>query len=59
MLKKEIAGFIQNLSPAMQALTRDTQVPVIMALSTIDEISLFLGGHMEALRRENTHITDH
>lgn len=38
----------------MQALTRDTQVPVIMALSTIDEMSLFLDGHMEALRKEKT-----
>lgn len=58
MLKKEITSFIQNLSPAMQALTRDTQVPVIMALSTTDETSPFLEGHMEALRRENTYVTD-
>lgn len=37
----------RNRIPAMQALTRDTQVPVIMALNTIDEMSPLLGGHME------------
>lgn len=37
----------------MQALTRDTQVPVIMALSTRDEMSPLLDGHMEALGEEN------
>lgn len=38
----------KNVLPAMQALTRDTQVPVIMALNTKDEMSPLLGGHMEA-----------
>lgn len=37
----------------MQALTRETQVPVIIALNTRDEISLLLDGHIEALIREN------
>lgn len=37
----------------MQALTRDTHVPVIMALSTRDEMSPLLDGHMAAIRKEN------
>lgn len=37
----------------MQALTRDTQVPVIIARNTRDEISPFLDGHIEAFEKEN------
>lgn len=38
----------------MLAFTRDTQVPVIIALNTRDETSRFLDGHIEALRKERT-----
>lgn len=41
--------------PAIQALTRDTQVPVNKALSTKAEMSLFLVGQMEAV---TTNIID-
>lgn len=34
----------------MQALIRDTHVPVIIALTTRDDISPRLEGHIEALR---------
>lgn len=37
----------------MQALTRETQVPVIIALNTRDEISDLLFGHIDASIREN------
>lgn len=40
--------------PAMQALMRDTHVPVIMALNTRDEMSFLLNGHIDAWRKENT-----
>lgn len=38
----------------MQALMRETQVAVIIALNTIDEISPLLDGHIEALRKEKS-----
>lgn len=41
----------------MQALTRDTQVPVSIALITRDEISLFLDGQIEALREEKYSVS--
>ena len=41
-----------KLLPATQALIRDTQVAVIIALSTIDETSPLLDGHIEALGKE-------
>lgn len=46
------ASSVQKLLPAMQALTRDTQVPVSIALNTRDEISLFLDGQIEAEERK-------
>lgn len=47
----------QTLLPAIQALIRDTQVPVIIALSTRDEISPRLDGHMEALKKRKDALT--
>lgn len=43
----------------MQALTRETQVPVIMALNTIDEMSPLLGGHMDAFGEKKPLFTHH
>ena len=48
------ASSVQKLLPAIQALTRDTQVPVSIALSTRDETSLLLDGQIEALIKENS-----
>lgn len=47
----------QKLLPAIQALTRDTQVPVIIALSTRDEISPLLDGHIEAFKKRKDTLT--
>lgn len=38
----------------MHALMRDTQVPVIIALKTNEEMSPLLGGQMDASRKEMT-----
>lgn len=38
--------------PAMHALTRETQVPVIIALSTRDEMSPLFVGHIAAVRKD-------
>lgn len=39
--------------PAIEALTRDTQVAVSKALSTKAEMSLFLEGQIEAMTRHH------
>lgn len=43
-------SWFQIFLPAMQALIRDTHVPVIIALNTRDDTSPRLEGHIEALR---------